>query len=158
MKMNQFNRVLSLVRHTGDRVIVADPETDEVFVLMNLNDYEHLLKNDSKDFSGDFFSNTETKDEVGNFDDDFNYSFGEKKFAGSKKTPSGVPNFNSTDESVLSKKSKNLAKNNQYSNLNFEDDLSWSENSSRYNNYEQEESLGDLPEEEEKFYLEPVDF
>lgn len=43
MRSAQFNRVLKLVRHTGDRFVIMDNESDEVFVLMNLREYENNL-------------------------------------------------------------------------------------------------------------------
>ena len=42
MNSKQLNRLLNLVRETGDRLVVADNESDEVFVLMNLDEYKNL--------------------------------------------------------------------------------------------------------------------
>ncbi len=38
-----FRRILALARRTGDRIIVTDPEGEEVFVLMGLDQYESIL-------------------------------------------------------------------------------------------------------------------
>ncbi len=39
----QLRRLLDLARRTGDRIIVTDPEGEDVFVLMGLDQYESLL-------------------------------------------------------------------------------------------------------------------
>ena len=46
MKQNQLDRIIKLVRRTGDRFVIMDKETDEVMIMMNLGEYENLL-NDS---------------------------------------------------------------------------------------------------------------
>jgi hypothetical protein len=43
MQNSQLNRVLSLVRRTGDRMIIMDNESDSVMVLMGLDAYEKML-------------------------------------------------------------------------------------------------------------------
>lgn len=43
MKSAQLNRVLKLVRRTGDHFVIMDNASDEVFVLMNLREYEKKL-------------------------------------------------------------------------------------------------------------------
>jgi hypothetical protein len=42
MKDEQLKRLMNLTRVTGDRLVVADNETGENFVLMNLDEYEEL--------------------------------------------------------------------------------------------------------------------
>src|SRR3989344_704875 len=44
MNNNQLDRVLRLVKKTGDKVVVVDRESDTVVVLMDLDDYEFLLE------------------------------------------------------------------------------------------------------------------
>ena len=46
MQNSQLNRVLSLVRRTGDRMIIMDNESDSVMVLMDLDAYEKMLGTD----------------------------------------------------------------------------------------------------------------
>src|SRR3989338_486430 len=41
-----LRRLMNLVRKTGDRLVVTDPEGDEVFVLMGVDQYEALLQSD----------------------------------------------------------------------------------------------------------------
>jgi len=40
---NHLNRVLNLVRKTGDTMIVVDKDTDDAFVVMDLDQYELML-------------------------------------------------------------------------------------------------------------------
>lgn len=47
MKQNQLDRIIKLVRRTGDRFVIMDKETEETMVLMNLNEYESLLNDTS---------------------------------------------------------------------------------------------------------------
>lgn len=42
MKDEQLKRLMNLTRVTGDRLVIADKDSDEVFILMNLNEYEEL--------------------------------------------------------------------------------------------------------------------
>lgn len=42
MKDEQLKRLMNLTRVTGDRLVIADKDSDEVFVLMNLDEYEEL--------------------------------------------------------------------------------------------------------------------
>lgn len=39
----QLERTLRLLRRTGDKAVIVDPGSDEVFMLMNLEAYESLL-------------------------------------------------------------------------------------------------------------------
>ncbi|MEK7681024.1 MAG: hypothetical protein AAB348_03195 [Patescibacteria group bacterium] len=43
MRSSQLNRVIKLLRRTGEKVMVMDDESDEVMMLMNLTDYEKML-------------------------------------------------------------------------------------------------------------------
>ena len=42
MKPAHLNRVMKLMRRTQDRVVVLDPESDNVVVMMDIDEYEHL--------------------------------------------------------------------------------------------------------------------
>lgn len=46
---DQFRRILDLVRRTGDTMVVTDPDGDDVFVVMDLEQYELML--DMAEFS-----------------------------------------------------------------------------------------------------------
>ena len=43
MKKLQLDRALELTRRTGDKFLIFDRETDEIFSLLSLDDYENLL-------------------------------------------------------------------------------------------------------------------
>ncbi len=43
-----FRRILGLVRRTGDRMVVSDPEGEDAFVVMDLDQYELLLASSSR--------------------------------------------------------------------------------------------------------------
>lgn len=47
MKQNQLDRIIKLVRRTGDRFVIMDKDTEETMVLMNLDEYENLLNDTS---------------------------------------------------------------------------------------------------------------
>ncbi|MBU0646359.1 type II toxin-antitoxin system Phd/YefM family antitoxin [Patescibacteria group bacterium] len=47
---HQFKRVLDLVRRTGDRLIVTDPDGHNAYVVMDLDQYESLI-----DLESDYF-------------------------------------------------------------------------------------------------------
>lgn len=44
---DQLKRILNLVRKTGDTMIVTDPNGEDVYVVMNLDQYESLLNSHS---------------------------------------------------------------------------------------------------------------
>lgn len=43
MRQNQLNRTIKLMRRTGDKALILDGESDDIFVLMNLDNYEEIL-------------------------------------------------------------------------------------------------------------------
>ncbi|MFA7654219.1 MAG: hypothetical protein WCX97_04225 [Candidatus Magasanikbacteria bacterium] len=43
MHNSQLNRVLKLVRRTGDKLVIFDKENDSGYAVMNLDQYENLL-------------------------------------------------------------------------------------------------------------------
>ena len=46
---HQFKRILDLVRRTGDRMIVTDPDGEETYVVMGLDQYEAILFKDKEE-------------------------------------------------------------------------------------------------------------
>jgi hypothetical protein len=63
---HQLKRLLNLVRRTGDRLVVTDPNGEDTYVLMGLEAYEKIADRSRAsdiDFSG--------SDDVDNFEDDF---------------------------------------------------------------------------------------
>lgn len=45
MQNSQINRIIKLVRKTGDKVVLMDNESDAVMMLMELGAYEKMLSN-----------------------------------------------------------------------------------------------------------------
>lgn len=184
MKNSQLNRVLSLVRHTGDRMIVMDPETDDVVVMMRLPEYENLLgvretdptlaENLAETVPWESW-NADDKDEKDNEDEDMEFDFGEDEKSGPRpaynhndeyfptnhngRRYEADPYFNGESQFAfsrpVSKKKISASKSAPEDSLNF-DDYDWNREEGLSFN---EEDLRDIPEEEEeeKFYLEPVE-
>jgi hypothetical protein len=73
----QLRRILNLVRKTGDRMVVTDTNGDDVYVVMGLEQYEHLV--DPSAGSSD--------------DDDEDWNEGWWKDGPDLDKPSGGPNF-----------------------------------------------------------------
>lgn len=63
MNQNQLDRVLRLINKTGDKMLIMDKTTDNIFALMNLDSYEDLVLEDF-DYNDGF-------DPEGDFDSDF---------------------------------------------------------------------------------------
>lgn len=55
MREKQLQRMLRVMRATGDKAFVMDMESDDVFMLMNLNHYEDMIsvQDNPKDFDDD---------------------------------------------------------------------------------------------------------
>ena len=51
--MNNFKRILDLVRRTGDKLVVTDSDGEEAVVVMDLDEYE-LLLSEAGLFESDF--------------------------------------------------------------------------------------------------------
>ncbi len=175
----QLKRLLNLVRKTGDRLVVADKESDDVFVIMNLDEYEDLSdfndENHDHDFDAvpDFLEDdkaeeideemleqinqnisewreekdkekitqiTDVADEIVDkpIVEDFSDQKEENVQSGFKSRKSSIPSVSE----VLSEE--------KYRNRQFND--------SPRTGFLEEEDLSDVSEEEEeKFYLEPVE-
>ena len=48
MRENQFNRLLNLIRRTGDRLVVLDKDSDTSLVMMDIGEYEKMLDGGTK--------------------------------------------------------------------------------------------------------------
>lgn len=185
MKNSQLNRVLKLVRHTGDRMIIMDLKTDEAVVMMRLPEYENLIGTQQIDFTleENLRQHTDPDSDWQDEDDEMEEDFGENEESQAateltrpysnheyfvpnnnrrKSDESGFPYFNGESKFDVSKSTAH--KQNHTSaqktvsfeeSLNF-DDYDWTKEEGISFN---EESLSDIPEEEEeeKFYLEPVE-
>lgn len=58
----QFQRILDLVRRTGDRMVVTDPDGEHAYVVMDLDQYEDLLVGNEASLT-DFAANANEMDE-----------------------------------------------------------------------------------------------
>ena len=132
MNNEQLKRTLGLLRRTGDRGIVLDPGSDEVFVLIDADSYEKILGvNQPTTPSGDGFEDYVLDDLL--------------DMEERREKPVEIRS-NSEKPSETPKKEQKLS---------FTDD--WA---NKKNAILSEESLSDVPheeEEEEKFYLEAVE-
>ncbi len=132
MNSQHLKKTLQLIRRTGDKGIIIDEESDELFVLMNVEAYEKMLPAVS----------VSPVDQTGNshlderFDDYIPDDFidDEEKRREPPSRPTAPVSFAKAVEPVA-----------------FE---------FKQHSVNREESLADVPhdgEEEEKFYLEPVE-
>jgi hypothetical protein len=152
MKNNQLDRLMNLIHKTGDRMVVLDRETDEVVVMMSLDEYENLrdMPNNSggEDFfvpsSGDdFFSKLSDEEK----DKDVKNNENDKIFEDDS--------MSRVDEPIFAAPARIKAPETKPASFDLADDWSLNNNNAKTS---PEESLADVPaEEEEKFYLEPVD-
>jgi hypothetical protein len=151
MKNNQLNRVLNLVRHTGDRVVVLDSENDDVLVVMHLADYESLLKPKSissalsskEIYNREMFSNIADRNDAENLGEN-NFGFKNDKIFSESVSRKFIPQINE------------VSRQDYFSDEDPFGGEGWWEKDTKTES-SVEEKLDDLPEEEEKFYLEPVD-
>ena len=65
----QFQRILDLVRRTGDRMVIMDPEGNQPFVIMDIDQYEMLL-----DFDGGFSDDDHEEEEFEDFSEEIQES------------------------------------------------------------------------------------
>lgn len=138
MNNNQLNRVMRLVRRTGDRCVVLNNESDEAVVVLNLDEYERMLDYDENMCScceNDCDENIEgvEDDALIGQNDDFD-------------VPEEVPEFQLEEVKKVDHIMEEIVA-----------DLPAIE-PKNFANVGQEESLEGVPTEEaDRFYLEPVD-
>lgn len=148
MKNDQLQRVLRLLRRTGDRGIVLDAETSEVFVLMDADGYEELL--DDAEIV-DLPPLAPADGAVSEDEDDGEGDFVLDDLIDLQEAAVVTDQPVKTEQPVARSVKPDLEK------LSFEN--AWPKTPERA--VLKEESLTDVPEdepgEEEKFYLEPVE-
>jgi hypothetical protein len=162
MDNHQLNRILRLVKRTGDKFVVLDKATDAAQVLMSLDSYEDLL---GPDFGDDFNPrDIPPFDGSDNFKLDENDEDGDDEAEFADWTDSEMPKRSYSDTSL------------DWGDDDFADDdrrtiqeIAEAEHMKAVDEEHEaglasfppaaEESLSDVPheEEEEKFYLEPVE-
>lgn len=150
MKTTQLNRVINLIARTGDKAIVMDRDTDEVLVMMSLENYEDLLDGaEPADFAKDW------EDEDGDLEPEFGNDIASWAAANDRPRCSGECKH----EKELVKHLDEVATPEPAPvkmadhTLEFGDD--WVK---KEINKSGEESLAEVPndEDENQFYLEPV--
>lgn len=175
MNSVQLNKTLRLIKRTGDKAIVLDQDSDQVFVLMDLDDYEDIL-----DYCDDDAIPTDpssdrpceyTEDEHEDEDDEFDDFILDDLLAREEKKNSDSPVASIVDpiaEIFLPEEEYNLAPE-LLAEIKKEDEKKSSVISVPVSSVEEtssgpirilnEESLSNIPSEteEEKFYLEPVE-
>ncbi|MDD4476726.1 MAG: hypothetical protein PHY40_01045 [Patescibacteria group bacterium] len=148
----QLNKILKLIRRTGDRCAILDKDTDSAFMMMSIGEYEKLL--DEKETIRDL--NEEEMLNKINRDISVWRSEHEKK--------EEAKSFEIKDEHIK----KNEEDGENFENFgdvdinDFKKDLIEEEKEiEKIQPEETEESLADIPsdapdEEEDRYYLEPV--
>lgn len=151
MNNTQLERTLRLLRRTGDKAVVVDPGSDEVFMLMNLDAYESLL--DEIDCADQMPS--EVTDELSDIVAD-DFTLDETIPAESPELPDESEEVSAISEAKpVIRRPASPAVAVGSAGLDFSSD--WPKKPT--STMEKEESLADVPDEgeEEKFYLEPVE-
>lgn len=159
MKNSQLDRVMKLVRRTGDRFVILDKETDEVVAMMNLDEYERLL--DGSDSLGEL----DDEEMMRKINRDIaawraRQNYAEEETADEAVSPweeddendDKAPDLSPEDDDELDEIFPEKAEEPRYVVKNTAEEP--------VATHAEEVSLGDIPhddEEEEKFYLEPVE-
>lgn len=177
MNSRQLNRIFNLIRETGDRLVVADNESNEVFVLMPIDDYENIVGlskgvgfGDSGDDEGeektDYIAPRDEVSGIGSlseqkFLEKINDDIAEWRSAQKKKAEESIVDEISEEKANISVKKDigmtalgEVLQDEKYINGDFD------EKERSHPNLGPEEDLKDVPEDrvvEEKFYLEPVE-
>lgn len=151
MNNQHLKKTLQLIRRTGDKGIIIDEESDELFVLMDVKAYEKMLppmmaqavNTPSDDSHLDEPSDNQVLNEL--IESEERSQAPVVSSARPQKSPVSLP---------VRQKTPPMTRMPAPPELNFSED--WSPKQDAVSN---EESLADVPhdgEEEEKFYLEPV--
>lgn len=147
MKNSQLERTLRLLRRTGDKAVVVDPGSDDVFMLMNLDSYEDLLDElDAQEPLTGLDGGEVLSDE-----DDLTLS--DTLTADFEEAPSAQEELGLAEDLTVVEPRKQASTVTKP--LDFSED--WPKKP--VSSLENEESLEDVPDEgeEEKFYLEPIE-
>jgi|GEM_PF-2321733 hypothetical protein len=154
MNSEQLQRTLRLLRRTGDRGIVLDPGSDEIFILMDADSYEDLLDTTTTTVSPSPRTGWEEDDKTIEEDSTGDIALDDlidlEERRGEPESSGAMPMQQVTKNTIRSV-------NSEFKKLDFSD--VWP--ISRASAVLSEENLSDVPDdtepEEEKFYLEPVE-
>lgn len=173
MNSKHLNRLLNLVRETGDRLVIADSSSDEVFAIMSLDEYENLAQLKKMDLSPEAIM-PRTSREVGDMSDQemlekINRDIADWRGAQRKNENDLVDEeLDETEEqepeieTLSDEKELDLAKKSSFMPrvadvLNDESYRERKFDDKPRPAWVDEEDLQGVPHEEEKFYLEPVE-
>lgn len=143
MQNSQLNRVINLVKRTGDKTVIMDNESDAVMMLMDLGAYEKMLDNSSGAKNGiEKLTEEELLEKI-------NRDVAIWRASNDKER---VETYDEVIFSVGVEKNKSV-------NLNSAETTPITMNKYPSVLAEQEQSAHDIvaEEDEEKFYLEPVE-
>lgn len=152
MQQDQLNRLLNLMRRTGEKCFIFDQEGEGVFALMDLDDYEDLLS------GGEPVENLTEQEmldrvnrELSNWrswqESEHDFSELEPKDEPTSEIESEIPDFTPAEPDL-----EPILEESGLVEPKFEPEPETE------HPLVKEESLEDVPEdEEEKFYLEPVE-
>lgn len=154
MKQKQLDRIIRLVKRTGDRFVILDRETDEAMAVMNLDEYEDLLNTTTE------VENLAEEEMLSRLNSDIN------RWQDQNEKRATLPQIQYDEpeeiDEVEEKEQENEPEFEKLSEINNLPEVSQEiepETSEVAPNANfAEEDLSDLPEgEEEKFYLEPIE-
>jgi PHD/YefM family antitoxin component YafN of YafNO toxin-antitoxin module len=155
MKNNQLEKALKMVNRTGEKMLIMDKDSDKVFALMDLDDYEFLLDHDSE-----MIENYDEEEMMNKIDRDLKYWREHHE-----DEEEDFDNFDSLEDEDWIPEPEEINehidlgdKENKEEPLNI---IPLDQRNGQPLNILKEESLDDLPaddlEENDKFYLEPVE-
>jgi len=159
MNNNQLDRVLRLVKKTGDKVVVVDRESDAVVVLMDLDDYEFLLE---ESFANDGFTPDEDSEASLDWAADDLPEEENKDVKSDVNEPVilSTPLKTLEEELPLDAFEKEATQFEEGDQVNFVSESTEGEQAAQISkiSLDKEEKIDDIPDdgEEERFYLEPV--
>lgn len=151
MTNEHLQRVLRLIKKTGDKGFIIDPEADDMFVLMDVDSYEKILGTDSPAAPEVKEPESELDDYV--LDDIIEVEERHRKAAPAEEAPVEPTRLSGND--LYKNLPAQLRKKFEFSAAS-----DWRADDKKPNAVSsEEESLADVPhdEDEEKFYLEPVE-
>lgn len=173
----QFKRLLDLVRRTGDRLVVTDPNGEDTYVLMGLEAYEGLAdrlpsiepepwdkpRHFNDDFLDDYYDEDEDDDfDAEKFDVKDDWDLPNEMFADSTKNPStpSAPSSPSTPSKAIWDVMPPAGDKSETWNPEKFDEVDKKVVEEKFENPEFPPKTDKKDEEdpgEEQFYLEPVE-
>ena len=151
MHNNQLNRLLKLVKRTGDRLVVLDKETESTVVMMEVDEYEKLLDGGPK---LEDMSEEDILDKINR-----EVAIWREKNIANSAIVENEDDFLTTENNITEEKKEKTDFSPVLSQKNSDvADVAIENNDAVSPIVTAEEDLSDVPkdDEEEKFYLEPV--